>query len=129
MIFAFRRVYDEPAPDDGVRVLVDHLWPRGLSLEKARVDLWLKNIAPGEALYRWYGFRVKRWEEFRLRYREELQGKPELTRRILSLGQGGKITLVSSAQDTEHNGARVLVEYLREIEAAENRGVGGEVPG
>jgi uncharacterized protein YeaO (DUF488 family) len=110
-----KRVYDPPAQADGFRVLVDRLWPRGLSRERARVDLWLREIAPSEGLRRWFAHDPTRWEEFRRRYREELKDRGELLRRLKGLeAEHGVLTLLYAARDREHNNAIVLREVLAE---------------
>jgi uncharacterized protein YeaO (DUF488 family) len=107
-----RRIYDPPAADDGRRVLVDRLWPRGLSREDARIDEWLKEIAPSDGLRKWFGHDPARWEEFRKRYREELHGHGELLERLRAEGRQGTVTLLFAAKDEERNNAVVLKELL-----------------
>jgi len=107
-----KRVYDPPEPADGCRVLVDRLWPRGLSKSEAAVDVWLRDVAPSDGLRRWFGHRVERWEEFRRRYRAELDGNPAVGE-LRSMG-GRDITLLYGAKDEAHNQAQVLAEYLHE---------------
>ncbi len=112
-----KRVYDEPAPGDGFRVLVDRLWPRGLSKETARVDLWMKEAAPSTGLRRWYHADLTRWPEFRERYKAELADNPALDelRSIVRehAKRGGKgVTLLYGAKDTERNHAIVLRDAL-----------------
>lgn len=109
--FAIRRVYEPPAPGEGTRILVDRLWPRGLSREKAHVDEWLKDVAPSAELRKWFGHDPKRWEAFRRRYLEELAGNPA-TARLRVLAEQGDVTLLYGAHDTEHNQAVVLREFL-----------------
>jgi uncharacterized protein YeaO (DUF488 family) len=106
-----RRVYEPPAADDGRRVLVDRLWPRGLSKDKARVDEWLKEVAPSHELRRWFGHDPARWEEFRRRYREELAGGAAFAR-LQAMAREGPLTLVYAARDEAHNDAVVLAELL-----------------
>lgn len=109
-----KRVYEEPAPDDGERVLVDRLWPRGVSKAGARLTLWLKDIAPSPALRTWFGHDPARYEEFRRRYLAELAEEPgksalaQLRERIAQ----GPVTLVFAAQDIEHCNASVLRDLL-----------------
>jgi uncharacterized protein YeaO (DUF488 family) len=114
-----RRVYDPPEPSDGFRVLVDRLWPRGLSKQAARVDLWARDLAPSDALRRWFGHDPRRWEEFRRRYRHELAQHPELVAQLVERARAGPVTLLFGARDAQHNNAVVLAEYLRERLAAE----------
>lgn len=111
---SLKRVYEEPASSDGTRVLVDRLWPRGLSKEKAHVDVWLKEVAPSNELRRWYGHDPERFAEFRKRYEEELaseQGQAALDR-LRNLAQQGHVTLVYAAHDTQHSNATVLHDLL-----------------
>jgi uncharacterized protein YeaO (DUF488 family) len=107
-----KRIYEPPAPEDGRRVLVDRLWPRGVSKDGARVDEWLKEIAPSDDLRRWFGHDPEKWEEFRTRYREELGPHGELLDRLRAEGRKGTITLLFAAKDEEHNNAVVLREML-----------------
>jgi uncharacterized protein YeaO (DUF488 family) len=116
-MFQIKRAYEPPAPEDGYRVLVDRLWPRGLSKEAAAVDEWLKDIAPSAELRRWFGHDPKRWAEFKARYREELKS----AQRSAALGRvreaartRGSVTLLFAARDTTHNHATVLLELLNE---------------
>jgi uncharacterized protein YeaO (DUF488 family) len=107
-----KRIYAEPSPEDGKRILVDRLWPRGLSKEKARVDLWLKEVAPSNELRKWFAHDPKKWPEFKRRYIAELKtlGAPlVLLRQQVS---HGKVTLLYGARDEEHNEAVVLLEML-----------------
>ena len=107
-----KRVYDEPASDDGDRVLVERLWPRGMTRERAGLRLWLKELAPSHELRKWYGHRPERWPEFRKRYEAELQGHaPELDQ-LVALNEGGPVTLVFAAKDEARNSAVVLRDYL-----------------
>ena len=108
-----RRVYEEPAPGDGVRVLVDRVWPRGISRERAAVALWLKDIAPSTALRKWFGHDPERWDGFRERYFEELDAMPDVVAQLRATAAGNTLTLVYSARDTAHNQAVALSEYLR----------------
>lgn len=109
-----RRAYDTAAPDDGRRFLVDRFWPRGISKERAQVERWLKEAAPSADLCRWFDHDVERWEEFRQRYRAELDAHPEVVEPLLEAARQGDVTLVYGARDTEHNQAVVLKEYLEE---------------
>ena len=105
-----KRVYDPPAPEDGKRVLVDRLWPRGLAKDKAAVDLWLKEAAPSAELRRWFGHRPERWDEFRRRYEAELD-RNRAALQPLREGEG-TMTLLYAARDPEHNNAVALARYL-----------------
>ena len=109
-----RRVYAAPTPDDGVRVLVDRVWPRGLSKDKARIDHWLKEVAPSTALRQWFGHDPARWTEFRRRYRAELEQNPASLDALRSLVRGRTATLLYGARDEEHNQAVALAEILQE---------------
>ena len=109
-----KRIYDSPEKDDGFRVLVDRLWPRGVSKEKAHLDLWLKEIAPTDALRKWFGHDPKRWTEFAAKYRKELGGKKELTAQIKKLARDhDNVTLLYAAHDASHNQAVVLQQVLK----------------
>ena len=109
-----KRVYDPDSPSDGSRFLVDRLWPRGTRREALRLDGWLKEVAPSDALRHWFGHEPAKWEEFRRRYAAELDGKPEAWQPILQAAQRGNVTLLYSARDTEHNNAVALKAYLEE---------------
>ena len=109
-----KRVYEAPAPNDGVRVLVDRVWPRGLSKEEARIDHWLKEVAPTTALRQWFGHDPARWAEFRRRYRAELEQNPAALEALRSLVRGKPATLLYGARNEQHNQAVVLAEVLVE---------------
>ena len=109
-----RRVYAAPSPPDGTRVLVDRLWPRGVSKERAALDLWLKDIAPFTALREWFGHDPARWEGFCQRYRAELDATPACVEQLATLARKGPMTLLFGARNTEQNEAVVLAAYLRE---------------
>jgi uncharacterized protein YeaO (DUF488 family) len=108
-----KRVYDEPSRADGTRILVDRLWPRGLSKERARVDLWLKDIAPSTDLRKWFSHDPKKWTEFQDRYRQELKAKADLLGLLKEKQVEGPITLLYGAKDEVHNEAVVLQSLLR----------------
>ena len=108
-----KRVYEEPRPADGTRILVDRLWPRGLSKERARVDLWLKDIAPSTELRKWFGHDPSKWTEFQARYRQELKSEAELLDVLKEKAAKGTITLLYGAKDEVHNEAVVLQSLLR----------------
>lgn len=112
MSIKLKRPYDPAAPDDGPRILVDRLWPRGLAKAEARIDRWLKEIAPSDELRRWFGHEPERWEEFRRRYFAELAEKQPLIDELRSMARLGNLTLLFSARDAEHNNAVALKEYL-----------------
>jgi uncharacterized protein YeaO (DUF488 family) len=111
---AIKRVYDEPQPDDGRRVLIDRIWPRGLSKERAHVDLWLKEVAPSTELRKWFGHDPEKFAEFRTRYEAELSSGPaqEALTQLRDLAEQGPLTLLFAAHDTEHNNAVVLRDLL-----------------
>jgi uncharacterized protein YeaO (DUF488 family) len=109
-----KRVYEEPAKEDGYRILVDRLWPRGLTKERARVDLWMKEIAPSDALRKWYGHEPEKWPEFEKRYRAELAKKKELLAEVERLEkEHGKVTLLFGRKDEKQNQAVVLASILK----------------
>jgi uncharacterized protein YeaO (DUF488 family) len=114
LTIALKRVYDEPASSDGTRVLVERLWPRGLSKERAHVDLWLKEIAPSKELRTWFGHDPEKFAEFRRRYEAELAGASgqEALATLRNLAKQGPVTLVFAAHDTEHTNAVVLHDLL-----------------
>jgi uncharacterized protein YeaO (DUF488 family) len=114
---ALKRAYDEPAPDDGTRVLVERLWPRGLSKERAQIDLWLKEIAPSHELRTWYGHDPQKFTEFRRRYEAELAKPPGevALARLQELAKQGPVTLVFAAHDIEHTNAVVLRDLLLHV--------------
>ena len=108
-----KRIYEPPAPDDGQRVLVDRIWPRGVSKEEAALALWLKEIAPSDELRKWFGHEAARWTEFQKRYRAELDGNGEAVAQLRGFLQHGKVTLLYGAHDEAHNNAVALAGYLR----------------
>ncbi|MEO9103316.1 MAG: DUF488 domain-containing protein [Burkholderiaceae bacterium] len=107
-----KRAYQPAAAGDGTRVLVDRLWPRGVSKDAAAVDLWLKDLAPSTELRKWFGHDPERWTAFQKRYAEEMRQHPELFRQLRQLARQGPVTLVYSAHDEEHNDAVVLRRLL-----------------
>lgn len=113
-----KRVYDPPEPDDGLRVLVDRLWPRGLSKESAHIDLWLRDIAPSNELRKWYGHDPAKWDEFRRRYAQELAEHQDAVRE-LEARLSSPVTLLFSSKETKLNNAMALREYL---EARQQKG-------
>ena len=108
--FRIKRVYELPDKHDGRRILVDRLWPRGLTKEKASIDLWLKDIAPSTGLRKWFGHNPGRWEEFKERYLAELKGNSEQIQLLKQELDKGIVTLVYGAKDEDHNQAVVLQE-------------------
>ncbi len=110
---ALKRVYDPPSAADGYRVLVERLWPRGVSKRRARVDLWLKDAAPSPALRRWYNHDSTRWTEFTRRYRAELRANPEVLAPLRErLTSDARVTFVYASRETQHNSAVVLKGFL-----------------
>lgn len=110
-VLAIKRVYEPPAPSDGARVLVDRVWPRGMTKEHAHLTLWARDVAPSTPLRKWFGHDPARWDEFQRRYREELKAAPlDDIRRLIA---EGPVTLVYSAHDELHNQAVVIADYLR----------------
>ncbi len=107
-----KRVYDPAAADDGVRVLVDRLWPRGMRKADLAADLWLKDAAPSATLRQWFGHDPERWDGFRERYRAELVERPGVIAQLLALARHGRLTLVYGARDEAHNQAVVLRSLL-----------------
>jgi uncharacterized protein YeaO (DUF488 family) len=108
--FRIKRVYEPPDKHDGRRILVDRLWPRGLTKEKASIDLWLKDIAPSTELRKWFGHNPDRWEEFKERYLAELKGNSDQIQLLKQELDKGIVTLVYGAKDEDHNQAVVLQE-------------------
>ena len=107
-----KRAYEEPERQDGTRILVDRLWPRGLTKEKAKIDLWLKDVAPSTELRKWFAHDPARWAEFRSRYLEELKRNNEPLSLLREEAAKGTLTLVYGAKDQKHNEAVVLQELL-----------------
>jgi len=108
-----KRIYDAQKGSDGCRVLVDRIWPRGVTKQRARIALWLKEIGPSTALRKWFAHDPKRWPEFQKRYREELRDKSDLLAEIKKLErEHGTVTLVYAARDEQHNQAAVLCTLL-----------------
>ena len=114
MTLAMKRVYLEPDHADGFRILVDRLWPRGLSKERAKVDLWLKDIAPSSELRKWFQHDPAKWTEFQKRYKQELKSKGDQLDVIKERLHHGPVTLLYGAKDEEHNEAVVLLSVLRQ---------------
>lgn len=113
MKLAIKRVYEQPHESDGTRILVDRLWPRGLTKEKAKVDLWLKEIAPSNELRKWFAHDPKKWTEFQARYAEELKSQAAPFAQLKQEAAKGRVTLLYGARDEEHNEAVVLQRMLR----------------
>ena len=112
MAIRVKRIYEPPDPTDGYRLLVDRLWPRGVSRESASLDAWMREVAPSSELRRWFGHDASRWQEFKRRYAVELGTRQDLVAEILSLARDRPVTLLYSARDTDHNQAVALAEYV-----------------
>src|SRR5512146_602714 len=108
-----KRAYEHANKDDGQRILVERLWPRGVKKEELRLDQWIKDIAPSTALRQWFQHDPAKWSEFRRRYFRELEEHADAWRPLLALARRGRVTLIYSAHDTEHNNAVALEEFLR----------------
>ena len=107
-----KRAYDEPSDDDGARVLVERLWPRGVSKEDAALDAWMKEVSPSPELRKWYDHDRSKWPEFVERYRAELEEHPEAIEELRRLAEEGRLTLVLASKDVEHSSAAILRDYL-----------------
>lgn len=112
MTIRTKRIYDAPAPDDGFRILVDRLWPRGIKREAAQVDFWAKELAPSTTLRKWFGHEKSKFSEFRTRYLRELEEKHDLVREVVEKAGPQPITLLFAARDRSCNHAAVLQEFL-----------------
>lgn len=115
MEIKIKRAYESLSDTDGYRILVDRLWPRGLSKEKAKVDFWPKELAPSTELRRWYGHDPEKWSEFKSRYFAELDGHPELINELLEYVRKGKVTFVYSSNEQRLNNAVALKEYVESL--------------
>jgi len=113
MKIEIKRVYDEPEKEDGFRILVDRLWPRGLTKKKAKVDLWLKEIAPTTELRKWFAHDPEKWAGFKKRYLAELKENKEALLKIKEEMKNGNVTLIYAAKDEAHNEAQVLLNKLK----------------
>jgi len=109
-----KRIYEPATASDGQRVLVDRVWPRGVTKEKAALTLWLKDIAPSDGLRKWFDHQPERWEEFQKRYRSELAGRQEPLRELAGLLEHGRVTLLYGAHEQRYNNAVALADYLQE---------------
>ena len=112
MAIKVKRIYDKVSSEDGVRILVDRLWPRGVSKKNAQIDIWMKDIAPSNELRKWFNHDAEKWGEFRVRYFSELDHKSELVKEVLNRAKTGTLTLVFSAKEERYNNAAALREYL-----------------
>jgi uncharacterized protein YeaO (DUF488 family) len=108
-----KRAYEKPARDDGLRILVERLWPRGLTRERAALDLWLKDVAPSPELRKWFAHEPARWEQFQKRYWQELRAKKSAIQLLKEKARKNTVTLVYAARDEEHNGALALKRFLQ----------------
>jgi uncharacterized protein YeaO (DUF488 family) len=114
-MIGIKRVYEKAAKEDGWRVLVDRLWPRGMKKEEVKIDVWMKEVAPSDALRQWFAHDPKKWPEFQKKYRAELRQKKELLAELKEIEKEHRtLTLLFGAKDTEHNQAVVLTEVLKE---------------
>jgi uncharacterized protein YeaO (DUF488 family) len=112
-VLRLKRVYEPPLPADGERILIDRLWPRGLSKARAAIDEWMKDIAPSAELRRWFGHDPDKWREFQRRYKHELRANAELVDALARRAARRRVTLVYGAHDEEHNDAVVLAAVVR----------------
>jgi uncharacterized protein YeaO (DUF488 family) len=112
MSIGLKRAYDAPATSDGSRILVDRIWPRGITKDDLQVDAWLKDLAPSTGLRKWFGHVPQKWDEFKKRYASELDQRPEALEQLAERAEAGHITLVFAAKDAEHNNAVALKEQL-----------------
>ena len=112
-MITLKRAYDSVSRTDGTRFLVERLWPRGISKATLRLDAWLKEVGPSTELRKWFSHDSDKWDEFRRRYFRELASQPEAWQPIVSAARRGRVTLVYSSHDTEHNNAVALQEFLR----------------
>jgi uncharacterized protein YeaO (DUF488 family) len=115
MRLQLKRVYEAPANVDGMRILVDRLWPRGLSKAEAKIDFWAKEAAPSNELRRWYQHKQEKWPEFQRKYFTELQNNPETVQELIAKIGNGNATLLFSSRETDLNNAVVLKEYLEKL--------------
>jgi uncharacterized protein YeaO (DUF488 family) len=109
-----KRVYEPASPDDGVRILVERLWPRGIKKDALKLDTWLKDVAPTDGLRRWFGHEPKKWNGFRDRYFVELDANPQTWESVAKAARRGRVTLIYSSRDMEHNNAVALKGYLED---------------
>jgi uncharacterized protein YeaO (DUF488 family) len=108
-----KRIYEDPSAEDGYRVLIDHIWPRGVTRERARLDSWAKDLAPSAELRKWFDHSPARFAEFRTRYRRELAAHADTLADLRRRARSGPVTILYAARDEEHNNAVVLVELLK----------------
>ena len=115
MDIRIKRIYAPPSRTDGARVLIDHIWPRGIRKSEARLALWLKEVAPSTSLRRWFGHRPERWREFRMRYLAELAKRPKVVEILCTLVRKRRVTLLYAAHNEKQNNAVALAGYLRKV--------------
>jgi len=120
-MIVLKRVYEPATPTDGKRILVERLWPRGVAKSSADLEQWAKEVAPSAALRKWFHHDPARWEEFKHRYFRELDGKEEIWRELLKASRKGRVTLIYSSHDREHNNAVALREYLQRKQISRSR--------
>ena len=113
MPIGLKRAYDPPAASDGLRILVDRVWPRGMRRDALQVDAWLKDLAPSTKLRKWFAHDPKKWHEFKKRYARELEQRADAVKQLVARAKAGHVTLVFGAKDVEHNNAVALKEYLQ----------------
>ena len=113
-MISIKRIYEPASTDDGCRILVDRLWPRGISKQESQIDYWLKDIAPSNELREWFNHDVAKWEDFKQKYKQEIQSNPEALQEMQAIIDGqDQTTLVFAAKDQQHNNAVALLEYLQ----------------
>jgi len=116
-----KRAYEQPESSDGLRILVDRLWPRGIAKADLALDQWMKDLAPSNELRKWFGHRPERWSEFLAKYSQELDGKQALWEPLLKQSVHSRVTLLYGAKDIEHNNAEALKQYLRAKQSHSSR--------
>jgi uncharacterized protein YeaO (DUF488 family) len=109
-----KRVYEPASQDDGIRILVERLWPRGIKKDALKLDTWLKDVAPSDGLRRWFGHEPRKWNGFRDRYFAELDANPQTWESVAKAARRGRVTLIYSSRDMEHNNAVALKDYLED---------------
>jgi len=114
MLLGIKRIYDKAEITDGKRILIDRLWPRGVRKSTANIDMWLKDVAPSDDLRKWFSHDPSKWEEFKKRYKKELEKNPAL-QQLLDIIRKSDVTLIYASKDTEHNNAVVLKEVIEEL--------------
>ena len=117
-----KRAYAKPDASDGVRILIDRLWPRGMTKEKLEIKEWMKDIAPSVGLIKWFGHELKKWPEFQKKYKAELKDKNDLIKRLKQISKKNILTLIYSAKDEKHNNAIVLLKVLQKRAVSSARG-------